>query len=576
VKIYAATSLLLLAGFATAPGGGGSSETRTFPARPGDTVVVQNDHGRVRIRGTSDAQVTVTTRTTSASVGTDHVLVTARKSGDEILLHALFQNTPGESVDFEIDVPRFMNVVVSGADPEISVQNIDGYARVSSLTGSIAVEGLASSVSLMSDRGDIACRVRSQPVGDTRIETIHGRVGCELAPNLNLRVWARAGERLSWGDEAQGRANPLEKQIGSGGPLLYVSSLRGPVRVDVGQVPGAPELISHARPPQNPAPQQKQQAAEGGQPPAGKTLQRDPTYKVAVDWVMLNVSVRDRASNRSLSGLRREDFVVYEDGVEQSVGHFETTEVPFNLLLLLDVSGSTEWYLHLIKSASIDFTHQIKENDRIALAAFNTSLQFIQGFTSDRDQVSRAIDSLRSGGGTSFYDALDICAREYIQDAEGRKAIVVFTDGLDNRLDVGDGSRISFNRLFANIQEIDAIIYPIFLDTGAGQETAIGGRSRGSPGSRIEREANDKAREQLQMIADQTGGRMYSPRRVQDLRGVYSEIADDLRVQYRIGYSPTNTAHDGSWRSVQVKIRKRPDAVARTRKGYYARAAGRP
>jgi Mg-chelatase subunit ChlD len=86
--------------------------------------------------------------------------------------------------------------------------------------------------------------------------------------------------------------------------------------------------------------------------------------------------------------------------VEQIVRHFETTEVPFNLLLLLDVSGSTEWYLHLIKSASIDFTRQIKENDRIAIASFNTRVQFLQEFTSDRDRVSRAIDSIRSGGGT--------------------------------------------------------------------------------------------------------------------------------------------------------------------------------
>ena len=568
MKTHAVKLVLLLAGLAATPGGGASYETKTFPARPGDRIVVQNDHGRVRIRGSSASEVTVTTSSTLAPGSADHAVVAAQKAGDEILLQSLLRNARAECVNFEVSVPRFMNVVVSGADPEVMVQDIDGYVRVNSLTGPITAEELTSSVSLMSDRGAVVHRLHTQPSGDTRIETVRGRISCELAPNLNLKVWARAGEGLTWGDQAQAGSNAFEKQIGSGGPLLYVSSIQGPVQIGAGQTPAAPKLISHSLPQHNPAPQPEQPAADSGQPPAGRNLQRDPTYRVSVDWVLLNVSVRDRVSNRSMTGLRREDFVVYEDGVEQKVEYLEKTEVPSNLLLLLDVSGSTEWYLHLIKSASIDFTRQIKEYDRIAVAAFNTRVQLLQDFTSERDRVSRAIDSIRSGGGTSFYDALDTCAREYMRNVDGRKAIVVFTDGVDNLLDAGEGSRISFDSLFAGVQELDPIIYPIFLDTGVEQGTMTGGRSG--------RSAHEQAREQLQMIADQTGGRMYSPRRVQDLRGVYSEIADDLRVQYRVGYSPTNTAHDGSWRSVRVKIRNKPDAVARTRKGYYSRPAGRP
>ena len=316
--------------------------------------------------------------------------------------------------------------------------------------------------------------------------------------------------------------------------------------------------------------------SDHGQAIAGNNEERNPTYKVAVDLVLLNVSVRDRASNKSVSGLRQEDFLVYEDGVEQSVAHFETTEVPFNLLLLLDVSGSTEEYLHLIKSASIDFTRQIKENDRIAIAIFNNRVRLVQDFTRDRNLVSRAIDSINSGGGTTFYDALDTCAREYIRDVEGRKAIVVFTDGIDNQLDVGEGSRISFEQLYTNVQEIDPIIYPIFLNTDVERRTMNENRPGRSSEDNTGRRAYAQARAQLQLIADQTGGRMYSPRRVRDLRGVYSEIADDLRVQYRIGYSPTNKAHDGSWRAVRVKIRNRPEAVARTRRGYLSRPGDRP
>lgn len=575
MKKHAAILLLLIAGLAAAQDGVSPPETKTFPAQPGDRIIIQSDYGRIRVRGTSASEVTVTARATLIPGGANHLLFNARKTGDEIYVRALFGNTPGESVDVEVDAPRFVNVVVAGAAPEVSIRNIDGYVRVSSVTGSISAEDLTSSVSLISDRGDIAYRLRAQPAGDTRIETIQGRVGCELASNLNLRVWARAGEKLSWGDEAQARVNALERQVGSGGPLLYVSSIRGPVRVDVGRVSAGPEPVLLTPAARNPVSQPERQAAARGQIPPREDPETNPTYKVAVDWVLLNVSVRDRVSNRNLPGLRQEDFLVYENSVEQSVGHFETAEVPFSLLLLLDVSGSTERYLHLIKAASIDFTRQLKANDRIAVAVFNNTVRLVQDFTGNRDRVARAIDGIRSGGPTTFYDALDTCLREYLRDVEGRKAIVVFSDGLDNQLDTGEGSRISFESLFADIQEIDALIYPIFLNTDIRQETSAELWPKGAPEGITGRTAFDQAREQLQMIADQTGGRMYSPRVIQDLLGVYSQIADELRIQYRIGYNPTNPAHDGSWRAIRVRVRNKPDAIARTRRGYFARPGGR-
>jgi VWFA-related protein len=649
VKNWSAFFLIFATGLLTASGRGASADTKAFPAQPGDTVIVQNDYGRVQVRGISGSQVISTARATLAAGGNDHARIAAQKVGDKVFLYAFFGNVPGESVEFEIDVPRYVNVMISGANPEVSVQNVDGYVRVNTLTGIITADDLTSSVSLTSDKGDIVYRLRNQPAGDARIETIHGQVACELAPTVNLKVWARAGENLSWGDTPQRRGEPMEKLVGSGGPLLYVSSFQSGVRIDVGKVSPAPAIVPQSPPPppapqesrssatpdlrsapppepeapagrerprpvlsrerrETPAPQeesapqpapqqQSRDSSENGQP-AGQDSAGNPTFRVAVDWVFLNVSVRDRATNRSLTDLRQQDFLVYEDNVQQTVGQFETTEVPFNLLLLLDVSGSTESFLHLIKSASIDFTRQIKQNDRIAVAVFNSRVQLIQGFTSDRAQVARAIDSIRSGGGTAFYDALETCAEDYMRDVEGRKAIVVFTDGVDNQLagNGGEGSRITFDQLYRNIQEIDPIIYPIFLDSESDQGVMTGnpggtagsvaiilgdilGGGRRGPVSRprrypggggVSRQVYDQAREQLQMIADQTGGRMYSPRVADDLRGVYSEIADDLRIQYRIGYSPTNKAQDGSWRALRVKLKNYPDAAVRTRKGYYA------
>ena len=306
-----------------------------------------------------------------------------------------------------------------------------------------------------------------------------------------------------------------------------------------------------------------------------------------VDWIYLNVSVRDRRSNRSIPNLVREDFMVYENGSEQTVEKFQTSETPFHLLLLLDVSGSTRSYMRMIKKASIDFTREINSDDRIAVATFNSYTRLIQDFTNDRTRLRRSINRIRSGGGTAFYDALMTSVNEYMHNIEGRKAVVVFTDGVDNQLtgDYKNGSRTRFQDLYREVREDDSLIYTIFLNT---ERDAGPSRSRGGilgdilrggtppiiPGSRNKRGVYEEARRQLETIAGQTGGRSYSPRRIDDLAHAYSEIADDLRVQYTLAYSSTNAIRDGSWRKIRVKIKDRPELQARTRRGYSSPSSG--
>ena len=202
-----------------------------------------------------------------------------------------------------------------------------------------------------------------------------------------------------------------------------------------------------------------------GQQPA--TDQRGYSVRVDVNTVFLNVAVYDRRTNRSVAGLRKDDFLVYEDGVLQHVDQFLPSEAPLNLLLLLDVSGSTGLYLHLMKGASIDFIRSTKSNDRVAIAAFSSRVDLLQNFTNDRARTEQAIQRIWAGGGTSFYDALMASIDQYMRGAEGRSAIVVFTDGIDNQLEGGypAGSQTTFDELYRRIQEAEPIIYPVFLDT---------------------------------------------------------------------------------------------------------------
>jgi len=415
--------------------------------------------------------------------------------------------------------------------------------------------------------------------------------------------------------------------LGIGGPLFYASSLKGSVRVNFESDNVGPTFITATQPvePAVPSPDTSGRTADRGgkQPPVlnrpdegqteapdrasaprrrsadnpdpGTSAQQGTTtpdqggysFRVDVDSVYLNVSVRDRYSTRSIYGLQKEDFLVYENGVLQDVDQLVTGEAPFNLLLLLDVSGSTRSHINLIKEASIDFTREIKENDKIAVAAFNSRCRLIQEFTSNRYEVARAITGLRSNGGTAFYDALETSIDDYMRGTEGRGAIVVFTDGVDNQLtgDFSSGSDTTFEELFYKVQEIDPIIYTIFLETEEYTKVTRRRRSGGNPveilsdifrgkfpsGFPSGSGALEEAKEQLRAIADQTGGRMYSPGRTEDLFHIYSEIANDLRIQYQLGYNSSDPSRDGNWREIKVKIYNNPDAVVRTRKGYYAR-----
>jgi VWFA-related protein len=604
---------------AVAPG-----EYKSFAASPGDTIIVQNDYGRIRIEPTTGSSVEIRSEKRSGAKSANPPAVMADKRGDKVFVYCFYSDSPGQSVDIGIRAPKAINIIVWGANPGIEARGLEGSVRLQSLTGDTIAEDLSGSVSVISESGNIVYRSGAQPHGDVRLETTSGDVTCELGEFLNGRGWFRAGGTVSLGKESQ--SGQVEQQFGTGGPLIYAGSLKGNVRVEIKsrqertvQVPatsappaGDSKPVS-APPPAVPeqAPRNRPQATDAGRaqtPPntdaPAQTAKSDtppivgsdgsPTFKVSVDWVFLNVSVRDRYSNRSLTDLTAEDFGVYEDGVLQEVGLFETAESPFHLLLLLDVSGSTESFIGLSKEASIQFTGEINANDRIGAATFNSNVRLIQDFTNDRREVAASIRRVRSGGGTAFYDALLECVDNYMRGIQGRKAIVVFTDGVDNQLSGsrGEGSRTPFRELFRRIQEIDTIIYPIFLDTEEGSSTGVpstgtvgdiladiilGGRIPSrlpgpSTNPQSDRAAYREARAQLQEIADQTGGRMYAPQAINDLNRVYSEIADDLRIQYWLGYTSSNRNMDGSWRAIQVKVKNRSNAVVRTRKGYYARS----
>ncbi len=295
---------------------------------------------------------------------------------------------------------------------------------------------------------------------------------------------------------------------------------------------------------------------------------QDPleTIRIDSDLVDLKVSVLGFAPNSPAPLLEQKDFVVLEDGVPQEIRFFEAADAPFDLVLLLDLSGSNSKNLKMIRNSAKRFVEAARDVDRIALVTFTDQPALYSSFSLDRKKLKKTIEQMDEAiGGTNFWESLDWVLRDLIRNADGsrRSAVVVMTDGIDNALpDVpGPGSRLPFEKLLENIRASESIIFPIYLDT---EEENV-------KRYHVPRAAYAQAREQLGQIAATCGTTLYRAAKLKDLDAVYADVVRDLTTVYSIGYRPTNRSLDGKWRTVAVQLLNRPELFARTKRGYYAK-----
>jgi Ca-activated chloride channel family protein len=291
------------------------------------------------------------------------------------------------------------------------------------------------------------------------------------------------------------------------------------------------------------------------------------TIRVDSDLVDLQVNVLNHDASRLAARLQPQDFLVFEDGVPQEITFFAAADAPFDLVLLLDLSGSTANKLKLIRQSSKRFVAATRPTDRIAIVTFTDVARVVSKLTSDREELMAAIEAIKKPmGGTNFWDALryvlDVVARPV--PASRRSAVVVMTDGVDNALpDVsGEGSRTTFEELLNLVGHSNAIVFPIYLDT---EEETV--KRHLAPGS-----AYETARSQLRQLADVSGTVTYRANKLKDLESVYAQVIRDLGTVYSIGYRPKENSRDGKWHSVRVQLLNHPELLARTKTGYYAKS----
>lgn len=256
-----------------------------------------------------------------------------------------------------------------------------------------------------------------------------------------------------------------------------------------------------------------------------------------------------------------------EDGKPQDIVFFAGEDTPFDLVLLLDLSGSTSDKLKLIRNSTKRFLESTRPSDRIAVYTFSDVIQVVSPLTGDRTFLKEALKAIdKPVGGTNFWDALSYVITFGFPREKGvrRRAVVVMTDGVDNALpDVfGDGSRTTFEELLEKVISSDTIVFPIYLDT----------EKQSTKRNRIPDTAYTTARNHLAQLAEICGTKLYKANKLSDLDMVYEQVIKDLAMVYSLGYKPSNSVRDGKWRSVVVQLLDRPELLARSRRGYYARS----
>ena len=311
--------------------------------------------------------------------------------------------------------------------------------------------------------------------------------------------------------------------------------------------------------------------------------------RIDTNLVTVPVSVLDR-DGRYISDIRREQFNVFENGAEQKIAYFEATEKPFTVALLLDTSGSTFFHLWEIKEAAINFAKQLRPQDRVLIVTFDRLVMLLTEATNDLNVVTEVVQrNAITGFSTRLYDAIDLVIKARLNKIDGRKAIVLFTDGVDTA-----SYQATYQSSLREVEELDALIYPIqydttdFVDAQTRTNTTIetttirsknfptrsssrvtyGNPKASGPGTSI---GDYKLADQyLHQLATKTGGRLYEANDRTQLSAAFSKIAAELSHQYSLGYYPQTTPQSGERREIRVRV-DQPNVAVRARDGYVKR-----
>ena len=454
-------------------------------------------------------------------------------------------------VNLELRIPARAHVAIITSSGSVDVRGLPSALLVQTVSGEVRVElppSANANVLAESRTGNVSSSVSSASVDHSRRPQLEARLG---AGTGKVRVFSQAGNiSLATGENSA----PVVT-----GSRTETRPIPSPETLTPGEAPTPgqrPELIG---------PESKPAAGIPAQP-GPQEVSEDDVIRVDTELVSVNASVVDRGTSRGVNDLTKNDFRLFEDNVEQQILHFESASAPFNLILLIDLSGSTAKVVDLIKSAALHFVDAARPFDRIGVITFAGNQVVVSSLTTDHGALRQRIDGIqRPDGSTKLYDSLAFAMDDVFRQAKDsrRNAIVVMSDGMDSTMPnvTGEGSSLSYADLLRRVKEFDGIVYSIWVKTQSYVPLSV---------NDIQQETWDDGHDDMKELADAGGGAFYESKRLEDLAGAYDRVVADLGTLYTLSYRPTNKVRDGSWRTIRVNV-SRANSVSRAKRGYYAK-----
>jgi VWFA-related protein len=448
-----------------------------------------------------------------------------------------------------------IRIIRRPTDPVAAVRvtiKLPENARIEILTGKgpASLRGTPSWASLKSTSGAVQVEFLGQPNADIIARSVTGLVKSELPQLLS------------------NSGHVLQARVGNGAQTLRINTQSGNISLYPAAGPTVSAVTDGQRKNREPTEETAVVPIKAAGTPApaldNQEISEGDVIRVDSQLVTLNLSVVDRNTNRGVVGLTKSDFRLFENGARQEILQFESSSAPFDLLLLIDLSGSTRDKVKLIRSAALRFINAARSFDRIGVISFAGNPTVVSPLTLNRESLRQRVNAMDTfAGDTKLYDAADFALNQILQDAKNarRTAIILMSDGLDGNIDgvQGEGSRLSYKDLLGRVQEFDGVLYTLWLNTEYQSLSPLD----------TQPEAFDAGHDRMHEMADTGGGVFYEVDRLEDLAGAYERVVADLGTVYGLAYRPIDKVRDGKWRAIRVNV-DRPSAVARGKRGYYA------
>ena len=486
-----------------------------------------------------------------------------------LLFLAAFSPTTAYADDeIRIDLPAGGQLKVRNDFGNISAEVwSNSYVAVSATIGGDGSRRLSRSPIIIDNRGSLlTVSVVRRPIDP--VVPVHLKIKIPESADITVRT-VKGTIKSSLSGTPTIESPPFQTRIGNGdrkidrqtdsGEVLLAYAPVSDITTNSSAPPSStpPELIGADNP--------KRPAGTPADSSVGGDITEGDVIRVDSQLVTLNISVIDRGTNRGLVGLGQTDFKLFEDNQEQRIVQFESSSAPFDLILLIDLSGSTREVVKLIRASALRFVQAARPADRIGIITFAGEATIVSQLTADRELLRQRIETIDTNrGDTKLYDATNFAMDEVLKESKKsrRSAIVLMSDGLDGTIPGISGqvgSKRSYQETLRNIQEFDGVLYTLWLNT---EYEAM------SPQD-TQPEAFDTGHDRMKEMADAGGGVFYEVERLTDLAGAYEQVVADLGTMYSLAYQPSNSTRDGRWRAIKIKV-DRTNAVPRGKRGYYA------